>query len=78
MVKNPPAKAGHVRDTGSTLVWKDALEKRIATHSGIIGIIGVLKARILKWFAIPFSSRPHSVRPLHYDPPILGGLMGMA
>ena len=28
---------------------------------------GVLKARILKWFAIPFSSRPHSVRPLHHD-----------
>ena len=25
---------------------------------------GVLKARILKWFAIPFSSGPHSVRPL--------------
>ena len=23
---------------------------------------GVLKARILKWFAIPFSSGPHSVR----------------
>ena len=33
---------------------------------------GVLKARILKWFAIPFSSGPHSVRPLHDDPPILG------
>ena len=33
----------------------------------------VLKARILKWFAIPFSSGPHSVRPLHHDPPILGG-----
>ena len=32
---------------------------------------GVLKARILKWF--PFSSGPHSVRPLHYDPSILGG-----
>ena len=32
----------------------------------------VLKARILKWFAIPFSSGPHSVRPLHHDPPILG------
>ena len=30
---------------------------------------GVLKARILKWFAIPFSSGPHSVRPLHHDPP---------
>ena len=26
---------------------------------------GVLKARILKWFAIPFSSGPHSVRTLH-------------
>ena len=28
---------------------------------------GALKARILKWFAIPFSSGPHSVRPLHHD-----------
>ena len=34
---------------------------------------GVLKARILKWFAIPFSSGPHSVRPLHHDLPVLGG-----
>ena len=34
---------------------------------------GVLKARILKWFAIPFSRGPHSVRPLHHDPPVLGG-----
>ena len=33
---------------------------------------GVLKARILKWFVIPFSSGPHSVRPLHHDPSILG------
>ena len=33
----------------------------------------VLKARILKWFAIPFSSGPYSVRPLHHDPSILGG-----
>ena len=33
---------------------------------------GVLKARILKWFAIPFSSGPHSVRSLHHDPPVLG------
>ena len=39
---------------------------------------GVLKARILKRFAIPFSSGPHSVRPLHHDPPILGGPTGMA
>ena len=33
----------------------------------------VLKARILKWFAIPFSSGPHSVRTLHHDPSVLGG-----
>ena len=33
---------------------------------------GVLKARILKWFAIPFSSGPHSFRPLHHDSTILG------
>ena len=39
---------------------------------------GVLKARILKWFAIPFSSGSHSVRPLHHDPPILGCPAGMA
>ena len=38
----------------------------------------VLKARILKWFAIPFSSGPHSVRPLHHDLPILGCPTGMA
>ena len=24
-------------------------------------------------FAIPFSSGPHSVRPLHHDPSVLGG-----
>ena len=39
---------------------------------------GVLKAGILKWFAIPFSSGPHSVRPLHHDPPVLGCPTGIA
>ena len=39
---------------------------------------GVLKARILKWFVIPFSSGPHSVRSLHHDLPVLGCPMGMA
>ena len=34
---------------------------------------GVLKARILKWFAISFSSGPHFVRTLHHDPSVLGG-----
>ena len=33
---------------------------------------GVLKARILKWFAIPLSSGPHFVRTLHNDPSVLG------
>ena len=32
----------------------------------------VLKERILRWFASPFSSGPHSVRPLHHDPSVLG------
>ena len=35
-------------------------------------VYGVLKARILKWFAIPFFSG-HFLRTLHYDPPVLGG-----
>ena len=34
---------------------------------------GVIKASVLNWFAIPFSSGPHSVRPLHHDPSVLGG-----
>ena len=34
---------------------------------------GILKARILKWFAIPFSSGLHFVRTLHHDLSILGG-----
>ena len=33
----------------------------------------VLKARILKWVAIPFSSGPHLAITLHHDPSILGG-----
>ena len=39
---------------------------------------GVLKARILKWFAIPFSSGPHFFRTLHRDPFILAGSTSMA
>ena len=38
---------------------------------------GVLKTRMLKWFAIPFSSGPHFVRTLHHDPSWLA-LHGMA
>ena len=34
---------------------------------------GVLKARMLKRFAIPFSSGPHFVIIFHHDPSVLGG-----
>ena len=37
-------------------------------------IHGVLKARTLKWLAIPFSCGPCFLRTLHYDPSILSGL----
>ena len=83
LVKNPPSmQETLVRFLG----WEDPLEKGTATHSSLLAwripwtiarqaptVHGVLKARILKWFAIPFSSGPHSVRPLHHDPPVLGG-----
>ena len=36
---------------------------------------GVLKARILKWFAIPFSIGPYFVRILHPDLSVLVGPM---
>ena len=36
-------------------------------------VYGVLKARILKWFSIPFSSGPCFVRTLYHDQSVLGG-----
>ena len=39
---------------------------------------GALKVRILKWFAIPFSSGPHFFRTLHHDPPSWVALHSMA
>ena len=48
----------------------------LSNYGGIISsfytVHGVLKARILKWFTVPFSSGAHSVRSLHHDPPVLG------
>ena len=41
-------------------------------HGGHI-LHGVLKARMLKWFAIPFSGGQHFVRTLHHDPSVLDG-----
>ena len=37
---------------------------------------GVLMARILEWFAIPFSSGPCFVRILHHDPSSWVALQG--
>ena len=34
---------------------------------------GVLKARILKWFSIRFSSGPHFVKTFHHNTSVLGG-----
>ena len=34
---------------------------------------GLLRTRMLKWFAIPFSSGPCIARALHHDLPVLGG-----
>ena len=39
---------------------------------------GVLKARILKWFAIAFSCGPRFARALYHDPSVSGGLCDMA
>jgi len=39
---------------------------------------GVLKERIFKWFAIPFSSGRHCVRSLHHNLSIWVALQGMA
>ena len=36
MVKNPPASAGDVRDTGSLLGQEDPLEEGMATYSNIL------------------------------------------
>ena len=36
MVKNLPASAADIGDTGSSLGWKDPLEKETATHSSIL------------------------------------------
>ena len=37
---------------------------------------GVFKARILKWFAIPFSSEPYLVRTFHHDLSVLASPTG--
>ena len=36
MVKEPPAKAGNLRDSSSTPGWEDHLEEEMATQSSIL------------------------------------------
>ena len=36
VVKNPPANAGDIRDTGLILGWEDPLKEGMATHSSIL------------------------------------------
>ena len=36
LVKNPPANAGNIRDTGSILGLEDPLEEGMATHPSIL------------------------------------------
>ena len=56
----------------------DGVPLSVSYHFAFSYCSGVLKARKLKWFAIPFSSGPHSVRSLHHDPHILDCPTGMA
>ena len=36
VVKNPPARAGNLRDTGLILGWEDPLEKGVTSQSSIL------------------------------------------
>ena len=76
-VKNPSAMQGTQEMRVQSLDWEESLEKEMATTTVLFlsyhTVHWVLKVRILKWFAIAFSSGPCFVRTLHYDPSILGG-----
>ena len=73
-VKNPPPNVGNSSIMGTHQSGEFIFQCPIFLPFHTVH--GVLKARILKWFAIPFSSGPHSVRPLHHDLSILGVLTG--
>ena len=52
MVKNPPANAGDMRDSGSILGREDPLEEGMATHS-----------TVLAWI-IPWTEEPGGLQPM--------------
>ena len=65
----PPLFPSSILDTfqpGGLIFWCHMFLPFYTVH-------GVLVARILEWFAIPSSSRPHFVRTLHHNPSVLGG-----
>ena len=59
----------YTRQENSHLEWPD----HTVCVSLYITVDGALKARTLKWFAIPFSSGPRFFRTLHRDLSVLGG-----
>ena len=60
--------------TGNLLTWGVLLS--VSYLFPFHTVHGVIKARMLKWFAIPFSSRLCFVRTLHHEPSFLAGPTG--
>ena len=58
---------GRIQFMGSQRVRHDR------ANSLTLAVHRVLNSRILKWFAVPFSSGPHFVRTLHHDQFVSGG-----
>ena len=58
---------------GITLPTYGGLSSSVISFLSFHTVSEILVARILPWFAIPFSSGPCFVRTLHYDPSILSG-----
>ena len=53
--------------------WPGEFTFQCHIHLPFHTVHGVLKARMLKWFAIPFSGGPRFVRTLYHNWSILGG-----
>ena len=58
--------------TGRPGVLRSVGSQRVRQGELLNWTVGLLKARILKWFAIAFSSEPCFIRTLHHDPSALG------
>ena len=59
--------------TDSMDVGLGGLQDLVDREAWRAAVHGVLKARILTWFSIPFSSGPHFVKTFHHNPSVLGG-----